>query len=426
MFNKSGKLIAAQWSMASRTWIEMGEVVGSNGGAQEEIAGVPYDVVLPVEMDTPRGPMNLKLGYNNGENPFVAAQRFIDQNELSQAFLQEIADWIIARTGSSQSQGPTIDMSAGGATTGGYQAVVGDPTKTNVSAAQSKFFPRLAMYFFDDVPAGLKGKLMNKLQEMNAGVPPEMTLSATEFDAVGNVATTLEATSRYHSSEISSSEVTALVKMIQWDAAKVTIPFDLLRMVASHPHGALTLAKHAKTPSILSRIETLVRDPTLSLTLLTVILRFLCNCFRIETLRRTLLQNPSSCGSLVVVLEAASHAITAGNKNCKAAYTSLLVNLAASLGELAASDAVFFRAASQLLVVLSSETSSADILFSAMLGIGTVIVLSRQKGKLQAELLGNLEGVSVAVQTAKSSWVGAAWSRELEDAYNELLVILRG
>ena len=37
------------------------------------------------------------LGYNNGENHFVAAQRFINQNELGQNYLQEIADWIIAR-----------------------------------------------------------------------------------------------------------------------------------------------------------------------------------------------------------------------------------------------------------------------------------------------------------------------------------------
>ena len=61
VFNKQGKLIAAQWSMASSTWIEMGEVVGSAGG-QDNINGVPYDVVLPVELNTANGPVSLKLG----------------------------------------------------------------------------------------------------------------------------------------------------------------------------------------------------------------------------------------------------------------------------------------------------------------------------------------------------------------------------
>lgn len=56
-----------------------------------------YDHVLPVEMDTPRGVQSLKLGYNDGENPFVAAQRFIEQNQLGQHYLGEIADWIMAR-----------------------------------------------------------------------------------------------------------------------------------------------------------------------------------------------------------------------------------------------------------------------------------------------------------------------------------------
>ena len=61
VFNKQGKLIAAQWSTASLTWIEMGEVVGSTGD-QESINGVPYDMVLPVELDTAAGPVSMKLG----------------------------------------------------------------------------------------------------------------------------------------------------------------------------------------------------------------------------------------------------------------------------------------------------------------------------------------------------------------------------
>ena len=61
VFNKQGKLIAAQWSMASSAWIEMGEVVGSSGD-QDSINGVPYDMVLPVELDTATGPLSMKLG----------------------------------------------------------------------------------------------------------------------------------------------------------------------------------------------------------------------------------------------------------------------------------------------------------------------------------------------------------------------------
>jgi phospholipase A-2-activating protein len=52
------------------------------------VGGEFFDHVLPVEMETQRGLRSLNLGYNNGENPFVAAQRFMNQNELGQNYLQ--------------------------------------------------------------------------------------------------------------------------------------------------------------------------------------------------------------------------------------------------------------------------------------------------------------------------------------------------
>ncbi len=86
-------LIAAQWSAVSQAWVEIGVVTG--GGDGGVLNGVTFDHVMPVEMDTANGVATLKLGYNNGENPFVAAKRFIDSNGLDNIYLQQIADWII-------------------------------------------------------------------------------------------------------------------------------------------------------------------------------------------------------------------------------------------------------------------------------------------------------------------------------------------
>jgi hypothetical protein len=99
--------------MDTKVWIEVGEVTGSSG-AKESIDGVEYDMVLPVEMETTQGLHTFQLGYNNGENPFVAAQRFLDTNGIDQSYHSQIADWIIARQG--QSSQPTIDMSGGSST----------------------------------------------------------------------------------------------------------------------------------------------------------------------------------------------------------------------------------------------------------------------------------------------------------------------
>jgi len=95
LFQENGVAIAAQWSATAGSWIKVGQVMGSagdddgGGGASGNVLnGVQYDHVLPIQVDQPSsaggGVANLHIGYNNGENPFVAAQRFIDDHVLPQ------------------------------------------------------------------------------------------------------------------------------------------------------------------------------------------------------------------------------------------------------------------------------------------------------------------------------------------------------
>ena len=89
VFNKNGKAIAAQWSVSSGTWIEVGEVTGSNENAGT-IDGVTYDHVFPIEIDVASGGVaKMQIGYNNGNNPFVVAQKFIDDYQLDQGYLAQ-------------------------------------------------------------------------------------------------------------------------------------------------------------------------------------------------------------------------------------------------------------------------------------------------------------------------------------------------
>jgi phospholipase A-2-activating protein len=121
VFNQNGSLVAAQW--ISGSWVIVGTVTSTGDGGY--LNEVWYDHIMPVEIETPSGVMTLKLGHNNGENPFSAAQRFIDQNQLQQAYLSQIADWITARSGQTA---PTIGGSAGagpvsGASTAGKEGI---------------------------------------------------------------------------------------------------------------------------------------------------------------------------------------------------------------------------------------------------------------------------------------------------------------
>jgi hypothetical protein len=55
-----------------------------------------YDYLFDVDLGADRP--QLKLGYNKGEDPWVAAQRFIHEEELPQEFIDQIANFIISQT----------------------------------------------------------------------------------------------------------------------------------------------------------------------------------------------------------------------------------------------------------------------------------------------------------------------------------------
>ena len=98
VFNKGGEAWAAQWDDDAKSWVLVGQVTGQSDSGT--IDGTKFDWVLPIEHEVAGGGVRkLQIGYNNGDNPFVVAQRFIDENQMDQNDLAQIADYIIQRTG---------------------------------------------------------------------------------------------------------------------------------------------------------------------------------------------------------------------------------------------------------------------------------------------------------------------------------------
>lgn len=99
---REGSIITCyQWSKSEDNWVKVGEVVGSAGGTKDPsqkntFEGKEYDYVFSI--DVQEGSPPLKLPYNISENPYEAAQNFIHKHELSQYFLDEVANFIIKNT----------------------------------------------------------------------------------------------------------------------------------------------------------------------------------------------------------------------------------------------------------------------------------------------------------------------------------------
>ena len=95
--------------MAEQKWNKIGDVVGAaeENSGKKLYNGREYDYVFDIEIDDTKS--KLKLPYNKTDSPYMAAQTFIHQHELSQFYLDEIANHIIKNTG-----GQTIATDTGG------------------------------------------------------------------------------------------------------------------------------------------------------------------------------------------------------------------------------------------------------------------------------------------------------------------------
>jgi phospholipase A-2-activating protein len=121
----NGGAEAHSWSAAEMRWVMVGTVVDGPGGAGGGtsggvIAGVTYDYVFDVDLED-GSPMR-KLGVNRGEDPMMAAYRFLETEGVptSSANVDQITQFIEQQVGA----GFTIG-DAGGASSGPIDPLTG-------------------------------------------------------------------------------------------------------------------------------------------------------------------------------------------------------------------------------------------------------------------------------------------------------------
>ncbi|EOD39562.1 hypothetical protein EMIHUDRAFT_448870 [Emiliania huxleyi CCMP1516] len=116
--DEGGTPMLYTWSMAKGTWEKIGEVTGSSGGTslgKRMHGGKEYDYLFDIDIngvplpdhDTSTTRSMLKLPFNRGDDPWWAAQQFLWNNDIDQAFLDQVANFVITNTpGNQVSSGP--------------------------------------------------------------------------------------------------------------------------------------------------------------------------------------------------------------------------------------------------------------------------------------------------------------------------------
>jgi len=369
LFNKNNTAIAAQWSMSSQTWIEVGQVMGSADGGT--VDGVQYDHVLPIEVDqTGGGVAKLQIGYNNGENQFVAAQRFIDVHMLPQHHLSEIANYIEQRV---KSEGRTLGEPMAGASGGNPSSQSTPAAVTGVPMICYEHLPVPAYKSFElsaKAATTTLEKMKNKIQEYGH-------LSDSQLTVVSSLMDTLAATNRYHSSQIEMDNLKAIGDMLESFPRNEVFPaLDLGRLAVVHPDAArLSNGNYwngivCKALSLCADTSDLEGPAAIAIPMLS--LRLFANAFR---------GGPGSLQAVTSQLESVLRCnekfIKSKNKNIRLSAATLLYNISFYVfSKEAVPSGVGSQVVLQVDMILKSKMYEAEAIIRSLMALGTVAMKS--------------------------------------------------
>ncbi|KAI0173020.1 PFU-domain-containing protein [Hypoxylon sp. FL1284] len=226
---ENGSVTAHQWSMGQQQWINVGTVVDAVGssGRKVEYNGQSYDYVFDVAIE--EGQPSLKLPYNLSENPYTRAQKFIDDNELSQNFLDQVAQFIVANT-----QGATIGQNSGDS--GGpnpYGTESRNQPADDAGRSRAKILPQREYLY---ITAAKFEPIFKKILSINSAL---VAAGRKEYSLNPPAQVALEtARQRLEAGEpvLDEGTISLIVMMCtRWDYSNRLAPLDLLRCVATSP-----------------------------------------------------------------------------------------------------------------------------------------------------------------------------------------------
>ena len=238
---EDGSACLYQWSMSQQAWIKIGQVVDSAASSgKTAYNGREYDYVFDIDIED--GKPALKLPFNINQNPYDAATKFLQDNELPMSYLEETANFIIKNT-----QGATLGQQApaaadpwgtenryrpGDAPTSSYQP----PPPTASSSKQT-----LPQREYLSVVIGKPGAAIAQVHKKNAEYTgSSAALSKVDVQALADVAQQLE---KYNfagrPSLPPSASLTSTIPILtriatQWQPPQNRLAgIDLLRFIAA-------------------------------------------------------------------------------------------------------------------------------------------------------------------------------------------------
>uniref|UniRef100_A0AAQ5YRK9 Phospholipase A2-activating protein n=1 Tax=Amphiprion ocellaris TaxID=80972 RepID=A0AAQ5YRK9_AMPOC len=394
------KVEAYQWSVSDGRWMKIGDVVGgSNQQTSKSVMyeGKEYDYVFTIDVN--EGGPSMKLPYNVSEDPWLTAHNFLQKNDLSPMFLDQVANFIIENTkghvvgpaqpaGGDPFTGEKHTVSSGFLkgvfcldVTGGARYIPGsaddrpgfgaDPFTGSVF--QNVFSPASLLCLGQSFVLSSAAKL----KELNGGAPQEHRLSE---EILENLESLLLSVSGPNSSEppLTIQQINLLWKASHWPDDIVFPVLDIMRLAVRHPQVNETLCGEAEGVQLCNHLLSLMRPEGRPANQM-LALRTLCNCFSGRHGRALLMAQRET------VLSRAADLATVCNKNIHVALATLVLNYAGCLHS-----QPDLEAKAQCLSVASRALETVqdrEAVFRLLVALGTTVA-SDQTAKDLARSLG--------------------------------------
>ncbi|TIB97196.1 WD-40 repeat-containing protein [Wallemia mellicola] len=334
---KDAQIVSAySWSVGESQWKKIGEVVDAAGGVDpskrvKHSDGKEYDYVFDVDIEDGKPP--LKLPYNVSdviENPYIAAQRFLEKNMLPLTYLDETVKFIESNTsgvelgqGSSEFVDPYTGASRYQSTPAALSSdnAYKDPWTGSTPVSASSVLPIKGPYL-TFTQANVTA-MLEKIHQLNGVV--KTPLSGDELESIERLSKFVAESNP--SRDVADTDVKVLLSALtSWPRAEIFPLLDLLRALAAR--SVIVASSNDVTTVLLDKAEILqgtaqVDENNLKSlqTRQMLALRALANTFNNDAGRKT---RAGTADELLKYIESLPFGLL--NKLAKIALSSLLFN----------------------------------------------------------------------------------------------------
>ncbi|XP_076684059.1 phospholipase A2 activator protein [Andrena cerasifolii] len=417
--NDGNVVRAYSWSLSEQKWVKIGDVMGaaSSGTAstgKQLYNGAEYDYVFSVDIQD--GVPPLKLPYNDGQDPWHVAQKFLHDNDLSQLFLDQVANFIIKNSSSKSTAVLSTGVQYADPFTGGSRYIPHltepaqlDPVRPAADSAPDNSLPQSYIphtKYLKLEQANLSA-IIDKLRELNS---KQSELFKVPEDKLN---TLLKLAEGQASEQLRAEAISTLKILLNWPDVVLFPVLDITRLAVLYEEINNMLC----TEELLQILQKHIKpDASASNQMLTF--RLLANMFSHEKGEKLCLNCKDEILKLLSGLE------SLGSKNNQVAVSTYILNLTVALNKY--NDADGRAHCLNVMFSVLPRLNEPEAVFRALVGLGTLLYTTPDS-KDRSDLIEAVQQSEVALnilRTMSETEVAASTSNKLANCSKQIIDLI--